>query len=55
MKKEMRRIRIDKRHRRSGGNAGAAVNPQRIGAIFCHGLLARVGNKRQSVRIAARL
>jgi hypothetical protein len=35
--------RIGKRHLRSGGNAGATVNLQRIGAIACHGPLAREG------------
>jgi hypothetical protein len=32
-----------KRHPRFGGNAGATVNLQRIGAIACHGPLAREG------------
>lgn len=54
-KEETQRKRDGKGHQRSGGNADTAVNLQRIGAIACHGPLARVGLKRQCVRTVARL
>lgn len=44
-KEKAHRKRDGKGHQRSGGNAEAAVNLQRIGAIACQGSLERVGKK----------
>jgi hypothetical protein len=42
-------------HRHTGGDAGIAVNLQRICAIACRGLLERAGQKRRRMRTVARL